>query len=241
MAGAGAIKPGRNLANIVVRKDLAPPGGYVDLATLNRPVRVAITAEGSLPHAILLLEFEKAGLAPEDLAISTMGLPEINVALGNGHIDVAGSGEPLITVGEQQGLLARWKPMAELYPDMPYGVLLYGVNLLERDRDAGERLLRAFVRAIRDYEDAFTRGKDREAIIGMLSEPLRIPPPLFQALQERGGLAYLDPNGTINVEPLRPVLERWARLQLVPAGFDPQRLVDSTFVERAIARLGPYE
>jgi ABC-type nitrate/sulfonate/bicarbonate transport system substrate-binding protein len=241
VAGAGSIRRGRNLANIVIRKDLAPPSGYTDLVALAKPIRTGLTAEGSLPHAILLLEFEQAGIAPEDVSLVYLGLPDINAALASGNLDVAGTGEPLITIGEQQGALARWKPMADLYPDMPYGVLLYGVNLLERDRDAGERLLVAFVRAIRDYEDAFIKGKDRDAIIGILSQPLRIPAPLFQTLQERGGLAYLDPNGAIHVEPLRPVLERWARAGLVPPGLDPHDLVDGAFVQRALARLGPYE
>jgi NitT/TauT family transport system substrate-binding protein len=241
VASNGTIKANRNIADIVVRTPLQPGNEPVDLATLGRPIRAAAAAEGLVPHAILLREAEKAGLAFSDVSMTFLALPDINAAMSSGNLDVAASGEPLITIGVQQGFFKRWKRMADLYPDMPYSNLLYGPNLLERDRDAGEALMRAYLRGVRDYEDAFTRGKDRDAIVGMLADPLRTPPPLFQAMQDQGGLAFIDPDGSVAVEPLAPILDVWTRTNAVQPGADLSKLVDSSFATAAVSRLGKYQ
>jgi NitT/TauT family transport system substrate-binding protein len=241
VASNGTIKVHRNIADIVVRKALQPGAEPVDLKTLEKPIRAAATGEGLVPHAILLLEAEKAGLSFSDVSMSFMPLPDINAAMSSANLDIAASGEPLITIGVQQGIYSRWKRMAELYPDMPYSNVVFGPNLLEKDRDAGERLMRAYLRGVRDYENAFARGTDRDAIVGMLADPLRTPAPLFQAMQEQGGLAFIDPDGTVTVQPLAPILDVWTRTNLIQPGFDPNKLVDPSFATAAVTRLGKYK
>ena len=241
VASNGTIKPNRNIADIIVRTALQPGSEPVDFRTLNRPIRAAAAAEGLVPHAILLREAEKAGLSFSDMSMTFLPLPDINAAMSSGNLDVAASGEPLITIGVQQGLFKRWKRMADLYPDMPYSNVLYGPNLLEKDRDAGERLMRAYLRGVRDYEDAFTRGKDRDAIVGMLADPLRTPAPLFQAMQEQGGLAFIDPDGSVAVEPLAPIVDVWTRTNAIQAGGNLSALVDPSFASAAVSRLGKYQ
>jgi NitT/TauT family transport system substrate-binding protein len=242
VASNGTIKANRNIADIVVRKSLQPGNDPIDLKSLNRPIRAAAAAEGLVPHAILLREAEKAGLSFSDVNMTYLPLPDINVAMTNAQLDIAASGEPLITIGVQQGIYSRWKRMADLYPDMPYSNVVFGPNLLEKDRDAGERLIRGYLRGVRDYEDAFTKGKDRDAIVGMLAEPLRTPAPLFQALQEQGGLAFIDPDGSVSVAPLAPMLDVWTRTNAVQQpGFDVSRLVEPSFATAAVNRLGKYQ
>jgi NitT/TauT family transport system substrate-binding protein len=241
VASNGTIKPNRNIADIIVRTALQPGAAPVDLATLSRPIRAAAAAEGLVPHAILLREAEKAGLAFSDLSMTFLPLPDINAAMSSGQLDIAASGEPLITIGVQQGVFKRWKRMADVYPDMPYSNLLYGPNLLEKDRDAGQGLMRAYLRGVRDYEDAFTRGKDRDAIVGMLADPLRTPSPLFQAMQDQGGLAFIDPDGNVAIEPLTLILDVWTRTNAVQPGSDVSKLVDPSFASAAVSRLGKYQ
>ena len=202
---------------------------------------MAAAAEGIAPHAILMLEAEKAGLPPSDVSMNFMGLPDMNVAFESKNLDFAASGEPLITIGVQQGLFVRWKPMADLYPNLPYANFMYGPNLLEKDRDLGERLMRAYVRGVRAYEDAVSKGADRARVIGFLQQPLNLSPQLFEALQEQGGLAYFNPDGTVDAEPLRPILDYWVRSGAVQPGFDLSRLVENRVAEAVVAKLGKYQ
>jgi hypothetical protein len=53
--------------------------------------------------------------------------------------------------------------------------VLYGPGLLERDRESGQRLMRAYLRGARDYEDAFGKGNSRDEIVGLLSGRLNTP------------------------------------------------------------------
>ena len=244
VASNGTIKPHRNIGNIIIRKDLAPVSGYLDLSSLTPPIRAAATVEGILPHAIVLLEAEKAGFHLSDVNMSFLALPDMNAALQNRQIEIAASGEPLITIAEQQGIAVRWHEMADDFSDVPYSTMLYGPNLLNTDPSAGVRFMRAYLQATRDYEDAFTRGKDHDAIVGMLADPLKTPAPLFKAIQDGGGLAYIDPNGEVNVDTLKPILDLWARTGLIQIqaqpGFDISTLVDSRPAQQAVASMGRY-
>lgn len=241
VADNGSIRAKRNIANIMVRKALAPTSGALDLATLPRPIKAAAAAEGLVAHAIILLEAERAGLQISDVSMTFLGLPDMNVALSNGGVDLVNSGEPLITLAVQQGIAVRWKPMADLYANMPYSNLIFGPNLLEKDRDAGQRLVRAYLRGARDYEDAFSKGKDRDAIVAMLQGPLNMPGPLLQAMQDQGGLAYINPDGAVDTAPLKPILDLWERTKVVPPGFDLSTLTDASFANDAVAKLGKYQ
>jgi ABC-type nitrate/sulfonate/bicarbonate transport system substrate-binding protein len=148
VASNGTIKQHRNIGNIIVRKDLAPANGFLDLKTLKPPIRAAATVEGILPHAVLLLEAEKAGFALTDVSMTFLGLPDMNAALQSKNLDIAASGEPLITLAEQQGIAVRWHEMADDFVDLPYSNFLYGPNLLSKDADAGVRLLRAYLQGV---------------------------------------------------------------------------------------------
>ncbi|HEX6511320.1 MAG TPA: ABC transporter substrate-binding protein [Chloroflexota bacterium] len=242
VADDGDIRQGRNIANILIRKDAQPTAGqFADLASLKKPIRAAATATDLVPDAVIKLQLQKAGISLADAQFNYLGLPDINVAFKNGNLDLAASGEPLITIAVQQGLAVRWKPMAELVPGMPYSNLMYGPNLRDKDKDAGDRLMRGFLRGVRDYEDAATKNKDRDAIVGMLNDPLKIPKELFDAMQQQGGLAYLDPNGAVGMDALQPIVDFWIQSKAVQApSFDVKTLVDASFAEAAVQKLGKY-
>jgi NitT/TauT family transport system substrate-binding protein len=238
VASNGTLAPHRNIGNLLVRKDLAPPSGFLDWKTLKPPIRAGATAEGSLSHAIVLLEAEKAGFKIADVSMSYLGLPEMNAALQNRQLDIAASAEPLVTLAEQQGSAVRWREMAEDFPAVPYSVMLYGPNLLNRDPEGGLRLMRAYLQAAHDYEAAFNTGRDHDAVLGMLASQSGLDAALFTAVQYGNGLPYIDPVGAINIETLTPVLDLWVRTGLVQAGFDLQRMVDTTVAQAAVKSIG---
>jgi NitT/TauT family transport system substrate-binding protein len=240
VADNGSIQAGRNVGNFIIRKDLQTGPDFADLARLDRPVRAAATAAGILPHALVLLTLQQAGVPVDQVEMTFLGLPDMNVAFASNRLDFGASGEPLITIGEQTGQVARWKPMYDLFPGMLYSTVLYGPNLLEKDKDLGTRLMRVYLRGTRDFEDAVSRGRDRASIVGMLVGPLRMTPELFEQLQSRGGMVYIDPDGPGDPNTLKPVLDFWARTGTISQSVDPKTLVDFTAVEAALRDLGPY-
>lgn len=242
VADDGTIHPNRNIANILIRKELQPTEGqYVDLATLKKPIRTASAAVDMVPDAIVKQTLSKAGLRGNDVQYQYLGLPDINLGLKNGNIDLANSGEPLITIAVQQGLATRWKPMNDLYPNMPYSNILFGPNLREKDKNAGEHFVRAFLRGVRDYEDAVSKNKNRAEIINIVGQPLKITPELFDAVEKQGGTAYFDPNGKVSIDALQPIVDYWIQTKALQVpSFDVKTLVDASFADAAAKSLGSY-
>ena len=101
--------------------------------------------------------------------------------------------------------------------------------------------MRAYLRGARAYEDAVSKGTDRARIVGFLQQPLGLSPQLFDALQQQGGLAYFNPDGTVDAAPLRPILDYWVKSGAVQPGFELSSLVDNSVAEAAVAKLGKYQ
>ena len=94
------------------------------------------------------------------------------------------------------------------------------------------------MQAAHDYEAAFNTGRDHDAVLATLASQSGFDAALFTAVQYGGGLPYIDPVGAINVETLKPMLDLWVRTGLVQAGFDLQRLVDTTVAQAAVKSIG---
>ena len=119
VASDGTIQPHRNVASIVVRKDLAPASGALDLKTLRPPIRAAAAAEGTLGHAVVLMVAKAAGFKATDVAMSYMNPADMSAALQSKQIDLASSVEPYVTLAVEQGTAARWHEMNDDFPDLP--------------------------------------------------------------------------------------------------------------------------
>jgi NitT/TauT family transport system substrate-binding protein len=241
VADNGSIQARRNVGSFIIRKDLQTGSDFADLSTLTRPVHAAVAAEGILPHALVLLTLQKAGVPTSQVDMTFLGLPDMNVAFANSRLDFGASGEPLITIGEQQGQVARWKPMNDVFPGMLYSVMLYGPNLLDKDKDLATRLMHVYLKGARDFEDAVSKNRDRATIVNMLVGPLRMTPDLFDQLQEKGGMVYIDPDGRGDPATLKPVVDFWAQGGTISQPVDPTTLVDFSAVDAALKDLGPYQ
>lgn len=240
VADNGSIQARRNVGSFLIRKDLQPGSDFADLRTLKTPVHAAATGEGTLPHALVQLTLQKAGVPLNQIDMTFIGLPDMNVAFSNGRLDFGASGEPLLTIGEQQGQIARWKPMNDEFPGMLYSVMLFGPNLLSTDKDLGVTVMRVYLKGARDFEDAVARKKDRAAIVDTIAAPLRLTPDLFNLMEERGGMVYIDPDGRGDPTTLKPVIDFWAANNVIGQAVDPQSLVDFSAADAAVRDLGKY-
>src|SRR5438067_2274511 len=194
--GPDAVKPRGALALLLLAAVgcAAPAPAAAPTASATR------TGEATMPHAMALLLAQRDGVPRDDLAFAFMGFPEMNVALANGSVDVAGSTEPFVTIGEQNGTVRRWLSYNEITPGVPIGTVIYGDALLVRDRDAGDRFLQAWLRGARDYDDAITTGRDLEEVQTVLTA--RMPADTFGLLLRHNTLLYVPPEATLDPRPL---------------------------------------
>lgn len=231
---------GRSPSAIVVRKDLYDAGfrSGPDI----RGKTIAVTALGTTVHANVGRYLERFGIGPEEVHIVELSQPDMNVSLANGGIDLANQSEPLVTLGAEQGILVRLHGVDEVYPDRESSVILYGQQFIDHQPEAARRLMVAYLRAVRDFEDAFRKRREQDAVLDILTTRLPIRDrALWLRMYENGALLYINPDGRANAESIAWDQDWMLRLGLVRQRVDMAQVIDNRFVDYAVERLGPYQ
>src|SRR5262249_48603841 len=136
-----------------------------------------------------------------------------------------------------------WLGYGQVLPQAPVatvGTLMYGETFLNRNRDAGERFLQAWLRGVRDWDDALVSGRDLPAILDIISGPTGTRPETVALLRQAGTLTPIPPDGYLDTRAGVAVCDV-GKSQGLTGDFDVQELVDPPSADRAVARLGPYQ
>jgi NitT/TauT family transport system substrate-binding protein len=102
--------------------------------------------------------------------------------------------------------------------------------------------MRAYIRAVREYNDALKDGRiagpNGEEVIATLTEYTFIKE---AAIHRSITPAAIDPDGRMSLEGLRNDLQFFKEQKLLQ---DPavtvERIIDTSFTEQAVKELGPY-
>jgi NitT/TauT family transport system substrate-binding protein len=112
---------------------------------------------------------------------------------------------------------------------------MYAPQFIQANAEAGRRWMVAYLRGMRDYNDAFLRGVKKDEIVQILTQRTTLnDPTLVQAIVLPG----LNPNGYANAEGIGRAQDIWAERNLVARKISVDELVDHQFVDYAIGRLG---
>jgi NitT/TauT family transport system substrate-binding protein len=229
--------PGTRFNCLVVRKALLDSGAVRSFADLRGRV-FAENVPAVLTTALVERELRQAGVSPQELTWTVLSFPDMLSAFANEAIDAAVLVEPFITLGEQRGLLQCWKPTSEMEPHFQIAVLLYGPVFAEQRAEVARRFMVAYLRGVRDYYRAFFGdGQGRAEVVELISRVTAVRDP---SLLEQLLPAWIDPNGGVH-KPSLQLVQRWylERGDLT-SEVDLDRVVDGSFAEYAVARIGRY-
>ena len=210
VADKGQLRPGFGYVSVIVRQDLLDSGEVRSFADLRgRTLAKAAPCDAGDPpiqHGL-----DRAGLTRDDVDIVHLSFPDMNTALANHALDAAWQLEPLIALADQQGIARKLVGGDELYPNQEIGTLYYSPEFAKRV-DAARRFMVAYVRGLRDYNDAFGKNVGRAAVVQILAKYTTVKDP---SLYDKMIPAGLDPNGRINLQGMRDNLAVWTRLGCV--------------------------
>src|SRR5581483_175028 len=163
--------------SLVLGADVAASGAIRDYADLKgRPI--AISTRGSALEVILDKALHRGGLTLDDVDIKTLGYPDMLPALANRHVDAAIELEPFIAQGAGKNVLVPWKNAVEIHPGQQAAAILYGPSILQMGRDAGNRFMLAYLKGLRDYNDAFGPKKQgRDDVVASLVRNTQLKDP----------------------------------------------------------------
>jgi NitT/TauT family transport system substrate-binding protein len=170
-----------------------------------------------------------------------MPLPEHVAALANKAVDASASVEPAATIAIRKGFARLLKSDDEVIPNHQIAVLLYSEKFA-KNKDAADRFMRAYVRAVRFYNGALQNshlaGPNADKVIEILaaSTPIK-DAAIYRAITPTG----MNPDGRVNVQSLEDDLAFYREQGLVKGKVDMERLVDHSFADAAVKALGPYK
>jgi len=220
---------------LVVAVPKGDSGKYKTFADMKSKA-FGVTGTGGGQEVMLDKALNTAGSSVKDMNLKTMGFPEMAAALGNHSVDMAGVIEPFVAQGIAKGLLeVRWKS-EELYEGQQGGMVMFEPNI---SQDVGNRFMVGYVKGLRDYYDAFGQKKKNTArMIDILASNTVVKD---KTLYEKMGWDYYDPDGYVNSKAVPYDLDWYASHDYVKQKPDLGKVIDNSYVDYAISKLGKYQ
>ncbi len=235
VADKGINVPGQGYYRLVVRKDLA--GELKSFADL-RGKKIAVVGTASLDEICLARVLAKGGLTTQDIDMQVIrAFPDMLVSLSNKSIDAAMVIEPFVTQGIAKGFIDPWKDPSEYDPEAQIALLVYGTSMTSRP-DVANRFMTAYVKSMRDYNDAFFKNKNKAEVIDMLCKYSVIKDP---ALYEKMFPTGLNPDGYLRMSGIAADLTWYKENNLLKSDISLEDAVDNKYVDFAVKTLGHYQ
>jgi len=218
-----------------VRKDLIDSGRYREYQDL-KGLTLGLAAPGGSGQLYVERVLTCGGLTTADVNWVTIPVPDMLAAFANRAIDAAWHYEPFSSAARDQGVASPIAAIADIYPGVITTAVVVSPVFAREQPEAVRRFAVAHLRAQRDYWHAFVKdegGKDE--IIQIFTKHTMIKDP---ALYTRMSMHGVDPNGVIDQQVVNDVQEYYLRAGTQREKIDPSRLIDRSYVEYALERLG---
>jgi NitT/TauT family transport system substrate-binding protein len=224
---------------LLVRAPLGRNGTIKTIADLKGRT-VAVTAEAGTEAAVLAHGLATVGLRYEDVNKVFLPFSAHAIAFQNGGIDASLTAEPAATNAIDLGVAEHLLFVGDFYPDAESAVVLFGNKFITGRPEVGRRFMVAYLRAVRDYNDAIKdgrlAGKGAEAIIGILEKRFKYPDKVIRTMWAHGN----NPDGAVDVASIKSDFQFFKEQHQIKVDIAPEAVLDSSFVDYAVKELGPY-
>jgi NitT/TauT family transport system substrate-binding protein len=242
VADKGSMRPGYGFSGLLVRKDLVDSGRFKSFKDL-KGMKIAVGTFGSANSSAVNEALKRGGLTWADATMVELVFPQHLPAYANKAIDASMTNEPTSSEAVKQGLAVRVAGNDEIYPDQQTAVVLYSELFMRERPQVAHKFMRAYIKAVREYNDALKDGKlagpNAEEVISILTEYTFIKD---ANTHRQITPAAIDPDGKLSMAGLRNDLAFFKQLKLLQ---DPsmtvERIVDTSIAAKAAEELGPYK
>lgn len=201
--------------------------------------RVAVSGEHGVDDYIYQLMLEHAGLAKDEVEFVLM--PDFGTmlaAIENGSIDAALNIEPLITQGVSQGIHARFGDATDFAPEAQIAMVLGAPQFMNDEQDVSLRFMAAYLKGVRDYNDAFIKGKGKDEIIDIMTKYTALKDPI---VWKDVFVTGLNPDGKMFIGDIRDQYEMYKKNGAIRGQFKFDEAIDTSITEKAVEIIGEYE
>jgi NitT/TauT family transport system substrate-binding protein len=229
------LTPTHYTAGIVMRQDFLDSGRYKEPRDL-KGMTIALSSLGSTPQLYTERILGWGGLTGDDVNYSLLSFPDMVTALANKAVDAAWLVEPFIAIVEAHGTARTVVSSGDAYPGAVTMVLVVSPDFARDHPDTVRRFVVAHLRGQRDYYRAIVKdeGSRDEIIASMIAHtPVKDP-----GLYTRMGMHAVDPNGTMDERVLDDYQDYFMKMGTQQRKLDLRRVIDRSYVDSALQRLG---
>ncbi len=231
---------GAPFQSFMVRKALVDSGQVKTLADL-KGRKIAITGAGGSDASVLNEAMKSVGLKYDDVEKVYLGFPQHGPALANGAIDGSITTEPTTTNIVKLGAAVVLMGNDTFYPNAQTATILYGGEFIEKRKDVAMRFMKAYLLAVRDFNDALVggklQGKGGDDLVAILAKYTVIKDP---AVLRNMVMHGAHPDGKMNVDSLKKDLAFFKETGDVTSKIEVEQVYDPTIAETVVKELGPY-
>ncbi len=232
----GTVSPGHGYLALVVRKDHVDSGRYKSFKDL-KGMTMAVTAKGVSQEIVTEHYLKSVGLSLEDIKLRYLAYSDINIALANKSIDASIQIEPFVAAAVEKGIAVRVAGDDEIYPNQQSAAIMYSPVFMEKYPEKAKAFMVAYVKGLRDYNDAFEKGKGKDDVIRILTKYTRIKD---KKVYEKVVPVGLNPDGMVNVDSLKADAKWYYEKGYLKKLPDIDTIVDLSYARHAVKVLGPY-
>jgi NitT/TauT family transport system substrate-binding protein len=240
VADRGHTEKGYYYQSVFMRKELIDSGAMKSLKDLVGK-RMGFAAQGVTSLSLLNEAAKSAGFKFEDVTPVYLSFPSQIAAMQNGALDGSFLIEPQATVAASAGYGVRFMNTDDFYPHQQISVLFYGEKFAAERADVAVRLMRAWLRGARTYNDAIKdghiAGPGADAVVETMAKSFSMDPELVR----RMFATAIDPNGDVNAAGIQKDLDFFQKQGWVAGGPKAADFIDMSFALKAAASLGPYK
>lgn len=237
VADKGTVSKGHGYLALLVRKDHVDSGRYKSFKDL-KGFKMAVTAKGVSQEIVTEKYLKQAGLDMKDIELVTLGYSDMNIALANKSIDATVQIEPFVSAAVENDFAVRVAGDDEIYPDQQSAAIMFSPVFVDKHPEKAKGFMVAYVKGLRDYNDAFEKGKNKDEIIEILTRYTRIKD---RKVYEKVVPVGLHPDGMINVDSLRADAAWFEERGYLKAKPDLDKIIDLSFAKHARKVLGEYK
>ncbi|MBI4318652.1 MAG: ABC transporter substrate-binding protein [Chloroflexi bacterium] len=234
VADKSHAEPGNMGIGFLLRKDLLDSGAVKTPADLKGRV-LSLPSRGSTQEHMAEILLAQGGLTLDDMDMKMLQVPDQIAAFANKSIDIGHAFEPTVTTAKEMGVAVLWKGDHELLPYREGSAILYSANF-QKQTEAAKRFMIAYIKGVRDYNDAFFKKKGTEEVIAIMAKHSTQKDP--NVLRKLAAQA-INPDGYAYPEALQGDIDYFVRTgQMTP--LDIKQVIDHQYVDYALQVLGKY-
>ncbi|TDL31377.1 transporter substrate-binding domain-containing protein [Jeotgalibacillus sp. S-D1] len=201
--------------------------------------KIAVSTKHALDDYIYHQMLEHAGLKEDEAEFVLMSdFGNMLAAIQTGSIDAALQIEPLITQGISQGIHVRLGDATDFAPEAQIAMVLGSPKFMEEEQDVSLRFMTAYLKGVRDYNDAFKKDIGKDEIIDIMTQYTALKD---AAVWDDVFVTGLDPDGKMFIDNIQEQYDMYKKNGAIKGEINFKDAINTEITEKAVKIIGEYE